>query len=202
MLRGRCAGCGRKISWQYPLVELLSAGLVAGACGADLPTVFSILLAVFFVQVLLIASVIDFHLKIIPDVLSLGLWAVGSAVAPLNPWLGADPSTRVWMSFGGAGLGLGFLWLLAWGGERFFKKEALGGGDVKLMAGVGALLGPWGILIPLFLASVLGTIFFFMMKIFRRLTWGAYLPFGPFLAIGSYLYFLFPAFWIRLFGMN
>jgi prepilin signal peptidase PulO-like enzyme (type II secretory pathway) len=66
---------------------------------------------------------------------------------------------------------------------------------------VGGVLGPWGVLATLFLASLLGTVFFFLMKLSRRLNWGAYLPFGPFLAIGAYLYYIAPGVWLRLLGL-
>lgn len=196
-LRGRCRRCRRTISWQYPLVEALTGALFAVTASSATFTATGLAQGLFFVLVLVIVSGIDFHLKIIPDVLSLGLLSVGLVQAPINPFLGDAGAERILRAVAGASTGFGLLWAMGAVGERVFKKEALGGGDVKLMAGVGAFLGPAGVVAAIFCASFLGTAVFVILKAMRRMTWGAYLPFGPFLAAGAWLYYRFPVFWDR-----
>jgi len=201
ILSGRCAHCHRSISRQYPLVEALSAFLFAVLARRNDPSLFLGFLGAVLILFLLIMSVIDFHLKIIPDVLSLGLLCLGLATAPLNPQLGFAAGDRALHGVTGAGVGFGAMWILAVGGKKVFKKEALGGGDIKLMAGLGCLLGPLSVFATVFLASLLGTLFFLVLKAVRRASWGAYLPFGPFLAAGALMYYFLPAPWLSLWGL-
>lgn len=142
--------------------------------------------------VLVVISVIDLDWRIIPDVFSLGLVGVGLILAPLNSFLGDAPSTRAAAALLGAGTGYLSAWALSVGGRRFFKREALGGGDVKLLAGLGAFLGWRGVADTWFLASLLGTLLFVALKLRRRLDWGEYLPFGPFLAAGAWIHWTWP----------
>src|SRR5580765_770463 len=110
-----------------------------------------------FVFYLLTISIIDFHHKIIPDELSLSLILIGWVISFRNPYLGmALPpwADSILASVAGGGLML----LLAWVGEKIFKKEALGGGDIKLMAGIGAFLGWSGLIGSLTLGSFIGAL--------------------------------------------
>ena len=92
----------------------------------------------------------------------------------------------------------GFLLMLgiALLGELIWKKEALGGGDVKMMAALGLLIGWKGILMALFMGSAAGAVPALLLIAFKKLERGAYLPFGPFLALGAWLYWMgwYPAF--------
>ncbi|MBK8574121.1 MAG: prepilin peptidase [Elusimicrobia bacterium] len=200
VLGGKCAHCQHPISVRYAVVELLMAGLVgvvfarAGGGGSG------VVLGVTLTFVLMVISVIDLDWKIIPDVLSLGLFWTALVVSPLNSFLGPSGYDRVLSSGLGAAAGFGSAWLMAEGGRRVFRREALGGGDVKLLAGVGALMGGRGVLTTWFLASIFGTLVFAALKSRRKMNWGAYLPFGPFLAAGAWAHWVWPAFFFRWWG--
>ena len=112
---------------------------------------------------------------IIPDQFSLGGAAIGLALAPLagGPTLAGAGS--------GAALGFGLLWATAAVGKFFMGRDAMGGGDVKMMAMAGAFLGPAGVLVTLFAGSVLGAVVFGPVS----LKTGRLVPFGIFLALGA-----------------
>jgi len=137
--------------------------------------------------VLLTVAVIDIRHRIIPDVLSLGLMGAGLLVSPWSSSLGISVWERVGGSLVGAAAAFGVMFVLAWGGEKVFKKEALGGGDIKLMAAVGAFLGWRGAFVALFLGSLAGTVAAVAGMATVRLRRGDYVPFGPFLALGSWM---------------
>ncbi len=137
-------------------------------------------------------SIIDAQHRIIPDELSLSMALLGLLVSPWNPFLGAAG----WASLGQslfAGLGGGGLMLLtAWLGEKTFKKEALGGGDIKLMAGFGAILGWEGLIGPLLIGSLTGGFYGIALMFLKKRRWGQTIPFGPFLCFGAWMVVIFP----------
>jgi leader peptidase (prepilin peptidase)/N-methyltransferase len=181
-LRGRCAACRMKISIRYPLVELL-----CGILFALQPMFFSdpvvILQGVVLSFTLLVVSDIDLRHQIIPDVFSVGLLVVGVLSSPWgHP--GGGPVSSLITSLIGAGAGFLFMFSLSFFGALVFKKEALGGGDVKLMAAAGAFLGWQSLFVALFIGSLIGTVVVAWGFLRGRLKRGDYLPFGPFLAAG------------------
>lgn len=136
---------------------------------------------------LFIIAGIDLEHKIIPDSLSLTLLALGFVAVYVQ-----QPSAQsLERSLLGATLGGGILYGVAWLGEKIFKQEAMGGGDIKLLSACGAWLGYEGALATLFLSCLTGGIFaaaiLFKLKKRRQ-----YIPFGPFLAFGWILLILFP----------
>jgi prepilin signal peptidase PulO-like enzyme (type II secretory pathway) len=78
-------------------------------------------------------------------------------------------------------VGFFLLWFVAWAGEKAFRKEAMGGGDIKMMAMVGAFLGVPGVFLTLFLGSFLGAVIFGPIS----MRTGKLVPFGIFLALGA-----------------
>jgi leader peptidase (prepilin peptidase)/N-methyltransferase len=199
LLGGCCFHCQKPISKRYPILELVMAVLIAFVFFRSEPGP-SLVLGVFITFILVVISVIDLDWKIIPDFFSLGLLGVGLVVSPLNSLLGGEGGTRVLSSTVGCLVGFGSAWLLAVAGRRFFRREALGGGDVKLLAGLGAFLGWPGVFTSWFLASILGTLFFVFLKARKKMDWGAYLPFGPFLAAGAWAHWVWPDFFLRCWG--
>lgn len=193
-LKGKCAHCAQPISLRYPLVELTMGLLFAWVFWCETSWA-GLLIGAVLAFVLLVVSLIDWDWQIIPDFFSLGLLVFAVLVSPVNPRLGHDPLHRCLSAGVGVLAGYGGAWLVAQGGKRLFRKEALGGGDVKLLAGVGGLLGWTGVVNTWFLASLLGTLVFVFLKIQKRITWGVYLPFGPFLAAGAWLHWSFPILW-------
>ena len=173
-LRGRCRACGTPISIQYPLVELLTAALwvmAAWRFGLSWQTLST---ALFF-TILLGIALSDAHTYIIPDQFTLGGLVIGLA-------LSFAPGGIGWKeAFLGAVVGYGLLWLVAVLGEWAFKKPAMGGGDIKMMAMVGAFLGPIGVLLTIFLGALFGTLIFAPIS----MRTGKLVPFGIFLALGA-----------------
>lgn len=173
-LRGKCRACGNRISIQYPLVELFTALIWVMAVwrfGWD----WQALATALFFTILLGIALSDAATYIIPDQFTIGGTVLGLALS-FAPG-GIDPVR----SLVGAAVGFGVLWLVAVLGEWAFKKEAMGGGDIKMMAMVGAFLGPWGVLLTLFLGALFGTLIFAPIS----MKTGKLVPFGIFLALGA-----------------
>lgn len=158
LLRGRCAGCGLPISPLYPAVELATGLLWLGAAAGFGATLDGARVAVF-ATVLLGIAVTDARRMVIPDgfTLFLLLFALATAIVSRNPGaltLFAPP----YEAFVGACAGAGAVAIIGWLGELAFKKEAMGFGDVTMMAAVGAALGPERALLTVVLGALVGAV--------------------------------------------
>src|ERR1700733_15684384 len=155
-LKGRCAFCQARISFQYPLIEFLMAVLFLLNAWHFSAYLNRIIVADVLSFYLLTLSIIDYRHRIIPDELSLSLLVLGILGAFANPYFSGAP----WVKMGQRaawGLGGGLLMFgIAWAGEKAFKKEAMGGGDIKLIAATSAVLGWEGFLGPLLIGSLAG----------------------------------------------
>jgi len=180
LLRARCRDCGGRISVRYPAIELATASAWAGMAWMYGTSVTALTGAVLFTLLLAIA-VIDARHYVIPDRLSIGGCAAGLVLSALP---GSNPPLA---AIAGAALGFGLLQLVGWLGEKAFRKPALGGGDVKMMAMVGAFLGPGGALLTIFLGALAGSLVYGPVS----LRTGKPVPFGTFLALGATAAFLF-----------
>lgn len=201
-LGGRCRRCRGKISWRYPFVELLTAltaAVLAHQWRAENP--FWILAAVLAGAMLIALSFIDWDTFLIPDPFSLGLLALGLLSSAFNPIFQGPWTQKILLSLAGAALGLGLSWATAWAGEKIFRKEALGGGDIKLLAGVGALLGPSGVVTTLILASFVGAAFGLALMGLKKISRQEPIPFGPFLSLGALVNLIRPLPWDFLFRL-
>lgn len=178
LLRGRCRACRQPISWRYPLVEILT-GLVMVALVRHFGLVPQLPVYAGFMAALIVITFIDLDHQIIPDVISLPGIVVGlaCAVVGLGPPLAA--------SVGGVLLGGGFLYAVAAGYELLTGREGMGGGDIKLLAMIGAFLGWTGVLTTLLLASFSGALAGGVLILLKRADGRSPIPFGPFLAIGA-----------------
>lgn len=148
LLRGKCAGCGSGISWRYPAVEAASGVGFLLIAWVDGPG-FVLLRDLVFFSLLVPIVFIDIDHRIIPDELSLGGLAAGILLSflPGGNWKGA----LVGMMLGG-----GILFVTAAGYHKVTGIEGLGGGDIKLLAMIGAFLGWRGALFTIFFGSLLG----------------------------------------------
>jgi len=184
MLRAKCRHCALPIPWRYPLIEAATALIWIGAAwtyGYNLET----LRAAVFGTILLGIAVTDAREYIIPDEFSLGGTALGIVFAFAASWLVGQPHPHavLWLqALVGAAAGFGLLWLVAYVGTKALGKDAMGGGDIKMMAMIGAFLGWQGVLLTLFLGALLGTLIFLPLKLAGR---DRLVPFGIFLAIGA-----------------
>jgi leader peptidase (prepilin peptidase)/N-methyltransferase len=223
--RGRCRHCGWRIPWRYPLVEVLTAALfVAAAWRAPQGEWALALVRAVVLAGLVVATFVDLDCFEIPDQVSIGGMVLAPVAALLVPSLHADSELARMLSrapdpesvdrFGAlmaclAGMvtGGGILWGIGWVGERVLGKEAMGFGDVKLLAAGGGFVGAGGVLIALVIASFVASIVG-VANILRVLcvvrgrarrrgrsvalrrsygvahAWGSLLPFGPYLALG------------------
>ena len=178
VLFGRCRSCRAVISWRYPLIELSNAlgyALIVWWFGLGWPAVayaalFSALLAI---------TAIDIAHYIIPNVITLpgillGLLFAGTIlpVGLVNAVLGVL-------------IGGGILWFLAWVSPYLFGKEGMGGGDIKLLAMIGAFLGWKPTVLTMMVGAVVGSVVGGGLMVFKVMRRGQYLPFGPFLAFGA-----------------
>jgi len=182
-LRGSCASCGIRISLRYPLVEALTGGffvLIAYRFGLQ----YFVPILWLFAAILIVISFIDLDHQIIPDVISLPGIVVGFACSFVLPWVS-------WLdSLLGILLGGGSLFLVATAYELLTKKEGMGGGDIKLLAMLGAFLGWKAVLPTIFLSSLLGTLVGVPLMLVKRANGKLAIPFGPFLSLGAMVYLL------------
>ena len=174
VLRGRCHACRASISWRYPIVEVL-AGAVAGIAAAWLGVGVAAVGFLFFTLCLLAVAWIDAAHRIIPDELSLALFAGGVLVR------GATLEGAA-VALLGAALGFGALYGVAWAYRAARGVDGLGGGDIKLAAGLGAFLGPPGVLMTVVLAAAAGSVVGGVLVASGRGDGKTALPFATFLA--------------------
>jgi len=191
LLGGRCRFCRKPISRRYPLVEIVVALLAWGLSvrWPDYPLWTAAAAAA--ACALTAVALIDWETFLIPDLLSLGLLAGGLACSPLNPTLAGGPAGRFFSSALGAAVGFGICWGTAVFGEMAFKKEAMGGGDIKLLAAVGAWSGALGAFDCLVVGSFLGAIYGGAMLLRRKLKRQEPIPFGPFLSAAAAFNFFY-----------
>ncbi|MBN2645146.1 MAG: prepilin peptidase [Desulfuromonadaceae bacterium] len=181
LLRGRCGFCGAPFSWRYPLVELLNGVLYLAVFHYAGFTVASLVLFLFLSS-LLVITFIDLDHQIIPDVISLPGIAVGILCSFFIPWLTWQDSVL------GVVAGGGSLLLIAMGYAFLTKKEGMGGGDIKLLAMIGAFLGWRAVLPVVFLSSLLGTLIGVPLMLAKGKDGKLAIPFGPFLSLAAVIY--------------
>ena len=182
VLRGRCHRCHAPFSIRYPVVELLSA-CFAVATARTFGWTGQGVFAYALVSTLLVVSFIDYDFQIIPDVISLpGILVFGLAatVTGYQSWQAA---------LTGAVAGGGTLYLVALVYHMIRKEEGMGGGDIKLLAMIGAATGWQGVLFTLFAGSCAGTLAGVVaMGLSRSVNPRLRIPFGPYLSVGTTLY--------------
>lgn len=189
--KGRCRGCREPIHWQYPIVEALT-GLLFVFVGLRYGLSWETLVGLTLVSFLIPLSVIDLKTMLLPDRLTIPLLMV---MVLYRLFIGTQPWW--WYIIGGA-LGAGSLLLLAWLSPVLFGKEGMGLGDVKLMAGIGVAVGPYGSVLTLFFASLFGIVFGLCYRRLVQRRWpdepdevNGEFPFGPSLAVGGLVAYLY-----------
>ncbi|MDP8252928.1 MAG: prepilin peptidase [Candidatus Kaelpia aquatica] len=188
VLRAKCRYCRVKISMQYPVVELIS-GLVMLYFYSVYGISITAFIFSFFLYGLIVATFSDFQTRLIPDEVSLGLLPIGLMFSFFNPVLDSVYSSNPLVaSFLGAVVGSLMIYLTGVLGKIAFKKEAMGFGDVKFMAMIGAFLG-WKLII---LNYFIAPFFALGYGLYRKIKYkDNYLPYGPFLAIAAIFVFIF-----------
>lgn len=186
-LRGRCGTCRAPISPRYPLVELVT-GLLAWALVVQFgPTPWA-LFQFAFVAALVAITFIDLDHMIIPDVISLP----GIVVGLLGQLV--LPEGNIVQALIAVAVGGGSFWLIAFLFEKLRGVEGMGGGDIKLLAMIGAFTSPFGVLQTVLVGSLIGSVVGIVYLAATRKGGQTRIPFGPFLAFGGLTASLFPAF--------
>jgi len=180
-LAGKCANCKKRISIRYPLVEALNAlSYLYFYWQFGLSYEFAVFS--FLLTVLLVIFFIDLDFQIIPDVITLPGILFGLALSFLPGGIGFY-AALIGMLVGG-----GSLYLIAILGDWLFKKESMGGGDIKMAAMLGAFLGWQKILLIFISSSVIGLVVsLIIMSFSAKLRKERVIPFGPFLAVAAVL---------------
>jgi leader peptidase (prepilin peptidase) / N-methyltransferase len=185
LLKGKCKECGGKISWRYPLIELLTGAIFLFAFMTFAEDYYYVLIRTFILTTILLPTIfIDIDERIIPDRFSLGLLVAGFLLSFVDPGMAWHESAV------GIVVGGGLFFIVAEGYHLMTGREGMGGGDIKLIAGIGAFMGWYPVLMVIFISSILGSIYgIFAMVVFKkgRLT---EIPFGPFISIAALIYFL------------
>nr|WP_232068729.1 A24 family peptidase [Nitrospira sp. KM1] len=184
LLGGQCRFCRSKISVRYPIVEVLN-----GIGYVTLVWVFGFTwTATFYAMLfsgLLVVAGTDLSHKIIPDVITIPGIFIGLlgaiTVLPVGPW----------NSILGILVGGGILWALAWISPYLFGKEGMGGGDIKLLAMIGAFLGWKPALLTIMIGSLVGSMVGIGLIGLRIIQRDDYIPFGPFLVIAAVISLFF-----------
>ncbi|MBJ6727431.1 prepilin peptidase [Geomonas sp. Red875] len=183
-LRGKCRRCGEPISIQYPLVELLN-GVLTLLLYLKFGPGFPFIVLFVFCCAMVVITFIDLEHQIIPDSITLPGIVIGFIVSFFIPSLG-------WLnSLIGIVAGGGSLLLVAYGYQFLAKKEGMGGGDIKLLAMMGAFFGWQAVPFIIFASSLVGSVIGITVMLIQKKDSKLAIPFGPFLAGAAILYIFF-----------
>ena len=189
LLKGKCRTCKAPFSIRYPLTELLT-GLSALFVYYKFGLSLDALLYFIFIAMLIVITFIDIDHQIIPDVISLPGIPIGVLFAALSRnqeiW-GALIESLIGILAGG-----GSLYLVALTYKTVTGKDGMGGGDIKLLAMIGALIGWKGVLFTIFAGSAIGTLLGIGGMLYsKNMNMKLAIPFGPFLSMGAVIYIFF-----------
>lgn len=190
-LGARCRHCHKIISPRYFLVEALAAALfllVWLEYGFDPRTPVYWLI----MSGLILGTFVDFDHMIIPDRVTIGGIIAGLIFSPLIPSLHGETTVLggFYAALIGFAAGAGILWIVGLFGKLIFRKDAMGFGDVKLLGGLGALLGWRAVLFIIMVSSVLGSAVGIGLIVARRKEWQSRVPYGPYLALAAAIWIL------------
>jgi leader peptidase (prepilin peptidase)/N-methyltransferase len=183
-LKGRCRDCDAPISFRYPLVEMMSGSFAVGLLltfGLSLES----LVYFVFISSLLIITFIDLDHKIIPDIISLPGIPIGLVASFALPTI-TFKASALGLLIGGGGL-----WFVAWAYNLIAHRDGMGGGDIKLLAMIGTIIGWKGVIFTIFTSSVVGSCVGITMMLIKGKNMKFAIPFGPFLSIGAIAYVFF-----------
>lgn len=183
LLRGRCRYCKTRISAQYPLVELLTGVLSALVVWKFGPT-WAALAGLGLTWCLIALSGIDFRVQLLPDQITFPLLWAGLLLALVPVFVTAHAAII------GAAIGYLSLWSVYWLFKLLTGKEGMGHGDFKLLAALGAWMGPVALLPVVLLSSLIGAIVGGALIAARRHDKDLPMPFGPFIAMAGWVWFM------------
>ncbi len=191
--RGKCPKCSAKVSLRYPIMELVTGllflitfeRLLDGTAEQYIPMAIRSLI---LITAIIPSIFIDIDERIIPDRLSIGLIVTGFLTSLGESFFCDAPFLSWTRSLIGILVGGGILFVVAEAYRLITKRDGMGGGDIKLLAGIGAVLGWYPALFVILISSVIGSIYGVFMMIFMKKSRLAELPFGPFIGIAALFY--------------
>ncbi|MGA2780378.1 MAG: prepilin peptidase [Smithella sp.] len=195
ILRGKCRDCGEKISWRYPLVELITA-VLALLLFLKFGLTLEFLVFFIFTAVLIVITFIDLDHQIIPDIITLPgipIFSLAAIFLVKIPWL----EVLLGLLIGG-----GVLFTIAFVYELISKREGMGGGDIKLLAMIGGFLGWKSLMFILLFSSFSGAIVGITAMIIKKQDMKYAVPFGPFLSAAAVAYLFWGDGFTRLLFMR
>lgn len=184
VLRGRCRYCRTAISWQYPLVELIS-GIACATIAWKFGFGWQLLAALAFTWTLIAASGIDARTQLLPDQLTLPLLWLGLLMSLVPIFVDSQTSII------GAAIGWLSLWLVFWLFKLMTGKEGMGYGDFKLLAALGAWMGAVALLPIILMSSLIGAVIGGAILAVNGKGKNTPIPFGPFIAAAGWVWFVF-----------
>ncbi|POZ57488.1 Type 4 prepilin-like proteins leader peptide-processing enzyme [Lysinibacillus sphaericus] len=179
VLRGKCRSCGQKISWIYPLMELLT-GILFTFSYWQFGFSEEFIVALLLISLLVIVVVSDIAYMLMPDkvlLCFLPLLVIGRMLAPITPW---------WDSIVGAVFGFGILYSIA-----VVSRGGIGGGDIKLFFLLGLVLGTINTLLTLFIAAFIGMVVGIIVLQVRQQGRKTPIPFGPSIALAAVIVYFY-----------
>jgi leader peptidase (prepilin peptidase)/N-methyltransferase len=188
LLRGKCFRCRKPIAFRYFLVELAAAGIALWLWQRYGLSVEFAASAIFFAMIL-VATMTDFETGLIPDQITYAGMILGLGLSVAGYGHFTQPFWYQKLLASGAGLltGGGSLLLIGWLGKLVFRKDSMGGGDVKLLAMIGAFVGVPKVVLIFFLAPFPALPFALWQRFIKK---EETIPFGPFLALTGALVFM------------
>ena len=188
-LKGKCRECSKPISFQYFIVELLTAisfVVIFHVYGASITTLLLLILSIFFI----IIFFIDLKHFIIPNVLTFPLMVIGF-LKSFDPNLNQTIFPNYINSLIGGLFGYSIIWLIIFFYKKIRKKEGMGLGDAKLMAVIGFWFGWISIPFTIFISSTIALILVVPSLINQSRKMSSEIPFGPYIIVGCILYVIF-----------
>ncbi|MCO5143325.1 MAG: prepilin peptidase [Oligoflexia bacterium] len=182
-LMGKCYKCKTSISYRYPIVELLT-GVGFFLVSYYHENIFYWPFGFFFISALISSSFIDLDHWIIPDKITYPGMFIGIISSFFTP--GFENLVPSFIgSLAGLLFGGGILYFIAWLYLKLTGNDGLGGGDIKLLAMVGAFLGIQGAVITLIISSIVGSILGIFLIFIKGKAGKSAIPFGPFISLGA-----------------
>ena len=183
-LKGRCRHCSTRIPVRYAVVEVMTGGVAVAVLLAFGLTLEG-LIYFAFISALIVITYIDIDHKIIPDIITLPGIPIGLIASFALPAVGFKDAIVGLLAGGGS------LWLVAWIYYLLTRKDGMGGGDIKLLAMMGTIIGLKGVIFTIFMSSAVGTLVGITLMIVKGKDMKFAVPFGPFLSIGAITYIFF-----------
>jgi leader peptidase (prepilin peptidase)/N-methyltransferase len=180
LLRGKCRACRAPISWQYPLVELLT-GVLFALVVSRFGFTWQALAALVYTGFLVAMSGIDLRTTLLPDSLTLPLLWLGLLLSTVPVFAAPEPAIF------GAAAGYLMLWSVYWAFKLLTGKEGMGYGDFKLLAAIGAWCGVSAVLPVLLMSSVVGAVLGSIWLMLRGGDRAMPIPYGPYLAVAGWI---------------